>query len=207
MKLCPECRTPMKETAFDGRLTNPANDAPVRVHMDHCQACGGHWFDRYEAEATMGLTQEVEALAAHFGTGQGSGRHCPVCKIAMQQMRVLGITLDNCPGCLGLWFDGGELKALNKAVKARGVPLGGEAPYAICASCGAGPMDPGDAYYGDNGMVCGRCIVGVDWAGTHQAAALEQRQAEMRARQSVSRNRLGQQGIVDMANLVDLFTH
>ena len=69
----------------------------------------------------------------------------------------------------------------------------------------AGPMDPGDAYYGDNGMVCSRCIVSVDWAGTHQAAAQERRQAEMRARQA--RNRPGQRGIVDMANLVDLFTH
>jgi hypothetical protein len=38
--------------------------------------------------------------------------HCPKCGTEMVEIDYEGITLDKCPGCMGLYFDNGELDLL-----------------------------------------------------------------------------------------------
>jgi Zn-finger nucleic acid-binding protein len=38
-------------------------------------------------------------------------RLCPVCQVALVPQTHLGITIDVCPTCAGIWFDADELRA------------------------------------------------------------------------------------------------
>jgi len=40
---------------------------------------------------------------------------CPVCRIEMVPVSTLGVALDRCPSCAGIWFDDGELATLAAA--------------------------------------------------------------------------------------------
>jgi Zn-finger nucleic acid-binding protein len=41
-------------------------------------------------------------------------RLCPVCQIELKPQVHLGVTIDVCPACAGIWFDEGELARLNQ---------------------------------------------------------------------------------------------
>ncbi|MFN7016976.1 MAG: zf-TFIIB domain-containing protein [Fimbriimonadales bacterium] len=43
-----------------------------------------------------------------------SERLCPVCQIELKPQVHLGVTIDVCPACAGIWFDEGELTRLNQ---------------------------------------------------------------------------------------------
>ena len=46
-------------------------------------------------------------------------RACPTCAITMSKAVVLdvGIVIDRCPSCVGVWLDGGELDLVKKAME------------------------------------------------------------------------------------------
>lgn len=73
-------------------------------------------------------------------------RHCPDCKTLLEAEDILGIQLDVCPKCAGIWFDDGELlklKELGDAEMAEVddafVPADGETtrgdPKRLCPDC------------------------------------------------------------------------
>lgn len=41
-------------------------------------------------------------------------RNCPDCKTPLREEEILGISLDVCPDCAGIWFDDGELLKLRE---------------------------------------------------------------------------------------------
>lgn len=41
-------------------------------------------------------------------------RLCPVCQIELKPQVHLGVTIDVCPACAGIWFDADELTRLNR---------------------------------------------------------------------------------------------
>lgn len=41
---------------------------------------------------------------------------CPACSVPMIVVEREGIELDYCPACRGVWFDGGEVRLLEKAL-------------------------------------------------------------------------------------------
>lgn len=41
---------------------------------------------------------------------------CPQCKAQMKQSTITEITISECPGCRGMWFDNGELDAVKDEV-------------------------------------------------------------------------------------------
>ena len=45
-----------------------------------------------------------------------TGRHCPECDLELVEKIQLGIHVDLCPGCRGIWFDSGELEAYRQRV-------------------------------------------------------------------------------------------
>jgi Zn-finger nucleic acid-binding protein len=151
---CPHCSVVMTSSEFDGHSRHPASGAAVRVHMDQCPKCQGMWFDQHELDATMGLGRGLKALAwvpalgccDDCGTEVAAGATecsscgvavklpCPACDQAMVKHLVLGLQLDRCEGCMGVWCDGGELQTLHEEVRKKYV-LGGKAKYARCLGC------------------------------------------------------------------------
>ena len=48
-------------------------------------------------------------------------RHCPVDNAEMEKKRVMDLfNIDRCPRCDGVWFDKGELRAIEKKAKEEG---------------------------------------------------------------------------------------
>ena len=45
---------------------------------------------------------------------------CPKCGVTMTEINLLGIMVDQCGGCNGLYFDNGELETLIEAKERRG---------------------------------------------------------------------------------------
>jgi uncharacterized protein len=43
---------------------------------------------------------------------------CPKCGMGLTEINYMGITVDKCSECRGLWFDAGELRSVSKTEKA-----------------------------------------------------------------------------------------
>lgn len=105
---CPKCSKPI---------------APVmsrsRVAIDRCAACQGIWFDAGELPK---FVKDKKLRAALWSENLESLRpspdrpSCPRCSIDLflGQITALGIEVDTCAHCRGIWLDGGELQALMK---------------------------------------------------------------------------------------------
>jgi uncharacterized protein len=101
--------------------------------LDHCQRCGGIWFDSGEVEQLRGyqpqalwrrvaLRPVAEPMQCH-GCHVPIGRNeptcpacewhnvipCPVCQQPLQPTIHRNLLLDICPTCKGVWFDHLEL--------------------------------------------------------------------------------------------------
>ncbi len=154
-KKCPHCAVSMGFKEFDGRLTHPDTGALLRVRMDQCPKCEGMWFDCHEIETTMGLGRGLKGLSVrdrlvncdacgaelkpHWlecgSCKNPSTLACPACTGRLYKLLVLGVQLDQCSVCDGLWCDGGELHQLHAKVRARRFELGGDAKYTRCLGC------------------------------------------------------------------------
>lgn len=139
---CPVCLVAMEKSRVAG-VQRP-------LTIDHCQRCGGVWFDRGEvqtlaarkpAELWSTIAQRTErALPPCHGCGAPLDRdqarcsacdhanelQCPVCDEPMSRSETHGLTLDVCQRCRGAWFDHHELAAiwrlnLDRAMARRGV--------------------------------------------------------------------------------------
>lgn len=106
---CPACRAPMAQENF----------ASARV--DVCGACAGIWFDRgalaHVDHAKKGAGPALKrALAVPLAAPCTPGvRTCPGCAVTLVgeiQDAYPAVHLDRCPGCDGIFLDGGELALL-----------------------------------------------------------------------------------------------
>jgi Zn-finger nucleic acid-binding protein len=82
---------------------------PAEVHR--CETCKGVWLD----DATLlSICPTVAHLADHRDevvlTGQAGGgiAVCPRCRLTPYQVEVLGVAIDFCIHCQGVWLDGDE---------------------------------------------------------------------------------------------------
>ena len=76
---------------------------------------------------------------------------CPVCDDKMKEIERLGVAIDRCPGCKGVWLDRGELDKLI-ALSQPGVPMS-EPPPAATQGAVAGPgfLDQAFSGFGQGG--------------------------------------------------------
>ena len=95
----------------------------VEVHsieIDRCPACGGVALDKGETELidSLGLATVIEGgVAAPAETLRVQPAHCHECKREMIALVGAGdIEYDWCEGCERLFFDRGELSALDAFV-------------------------------------------------------------------------------------------
>ncbi|MGV8119700.1 MAG: zf-TFIIB domain-containing protein [Candidatus Xenobiia bacterium LiM19] len=73
--------------------------------------------------------------------------NCPLCRIAMKEINISGVNIDECTQCHGLWFDNLELARLDETIEGDGETLERILSY---------PRD-NDRNRGD--IVCPRCSV------------------------------------------------
>jgi len=96
------------------------------IELDYCPVCRGVWFDAGELELLLeaaGLENDTSFLAAILKSGETDTaekkRRCPVCRRKMSKVYIdedKKILTDVCSGGHGIWFDGGEVASLVKAL-------------------------------------------------------------------------------------------
>lgn len=63
-------------------------------------------------------------------------RPCPSCRTSLRVFRTGGVELDACPGCRGLWFDGGELGPIVTPRAIRDLLASARGRPGRCKGCG-----------------------------------------------------------------------
>ncbi|HEX4416890.1 MAG TPA: zf-TFIIB domain-containing protein [Kofleriaceae bacterium] len=103
---CPGCTSDME--LFDLKS----------IEIDRCPSCGGIVLDKGETDAieTLGLARVIEGGVTSDGTTQQrtTPARCYECKRDMIALKGAGdVEYDWCDGCERLFFDRGELTALD----------------------------------------------------------------------------------------------
>ena len=103
---CPRC----KNASLTPRDVIPTGGGvPAEIHR--CETCKGVWLD---AGTLLAICPTVAHLAAHRDevvvTGQAGGgiAVCPRCRLTPDPIDVLGVPVDFCVHCEGVWLDGDE---------------------------------------------------------------------------------------------------
>jgi membrane associated rhomboid family serine protease/Zn-finger nucleic acid-binding protein len=124
--LCPRCKEPLHATLEQ----TPGG----RVEIDRCASCHGIWFDAGELSMLAQLGNgDAFALQSPLLAGDAASVPCPrhpgtrmlERQLLASKARMLAggsddagpLTIDQCPTCHGLWFDGGELDQLAKSLR------------------------------------------------------------------------------------------
>jgi Zn-finger nucleic acid-binding protein len=107
---CPRC------------LTKLHKQSHARAVIDHCESCAGSFFDEGEMLKVLGKSAdpEVWARANRTRTPCASELSCPRCFMRMhmhplahkQGGESIDVDVDFCPGCGGIWLDGGEVDSV-----------------------------------------------------------------------------------------------
>ena len=117
--ICPACREEMIVVEYK------------KIELDVCAACDGVWFDAQELELLLGtLHLEVDGLGRELSEKTAEARRrCPQCRKKMDKVMIGpgdGVMIDRCGRGHGLWFDGGELDVIVKALGASDKTSGAE---------------------------------------------------------------------------------
>jgi uncharacterized protein len=113
MLQCPRTGKPMVSVDLDG------------VTVDVSQGCGGVWFDNFELQKFDEAHEEAGARLLelmqkyHQTVGDLDKRlRCPRGCDAVMMRRFFSVkrhvTIDECPGCGGIWLDPGELGEIHR---------------------------------------------------------------------------------------------
>ncbi len=112
--ICPAC-------GKDALIVEYAN-----IELDYCPACRGVWFDAGELELLLeaaGLESDANFLSDIIKSREADTtekkRRCPECRRKMKKVAIDDegkIITDICMSGHGIWFDGGEVSALVKAL-------------------------------------------------------------------------------------------
>ena len=110
---CPRCKTSLKPDTI--------KEMKVTFDVDHCDACGGTWFDKGELSKIDKIIDPVyfEIRKIPSKQNQEEALSCPSCGILhllqkAEHSRDKKVITDYCPSCKGIWLDRGELEAIQK---------------------------------------------------------------------------------------------
>jgi Zn-finger nucleic acid-binding protein len=99
---CPKCAAVLAYVRREGQL------------LEVCTKCRGVWFDPGELTLLIEVYRKLDDQE-----GVPSGVSCPRCRGELRELPFPGtkVMVDRCPGCQGIWLDGGELEALKGALR------------------------------------------------------------------------------------------
>lgn len=163
---CPRCDATLSA------LEVSARSSFERFVVDRCQLCGGMWIDRSElakvCPSLSGLHERRIELEV-FGKPGGDLLSCPRCGDVPSAFALLGLTIDVCMGCGGVWLDSHEHSELGASTGIRSPPGADRtlSPYRalrsavrteriLCAHCGAATWLR-DAFMCAAGLICRPC--------------------------------------------------
>lgn len=118
---CPVCIKPMQKR----KLFN--------TEVDMCRFCAGVWLDSGElsgfieqGKVPTPILKGVPIDNSHMKAREGE-RKCPKCGKILDVIQHMGVNVDACSGCYGLWFDRGEIMTILRGyyneVNPKGSPL------------------------------------------------------------------------------------
>ncbi len=125
--LCPRCASSTRSAIEP----TPAG----AIELDYCPSCRGIWFDRGELEALLlQVRSDIQPIGLPSQSDETANRRCPRHGVQMVERRLStarlrssmygqgrdvpdGVTIDQCPACLGIWLDGGELGQITQAMR------------------------------------------------------------------------------------------
>jgi Zn-finger nucleic acid-binding protein len=120
--ICPVCRKDALIVEYN------------KIELDYCPTCQGVWFDAGELELLMesaGLEDHRRYLdrivQAPEAASSEKKRKCPICRHKMKKTYIdedKKILVDICHVGDGIWFDGGEVSHLLKALVAKSLAQG-----------------------------------------------------------------------------------
>lgn len=110
---------PLKCPACSNRLTPITLIADYSLVLDHCEHCGGLWFDYLEVEEVLhdhSLYSQLKfPKPAQTNKTSNVERYCPHCATTkLEKLMLDGVDVDECPTCRGRWLDAGEILELAK---------------------------------------------------------------------------------------------
>ncbi len=104
------------------------------IELDYCPTCGGVWFDAGELELLIeaaGMGDHKRYLDGIIGAPEAAipekKRKCPICRHKMKKTYLdedKKILVDICHVGDGIWFDGGEVQHLIKALSEKSTAKG-----------------------------------------------------------------------------------
>ena len=108
--ICPACRQEMIVLEYK------------KIELDICAQCDGVWFDAEELSLLLETLQlSVDELGRALAKKTAEAvRKCPCCRKRMEKIMIgpgQGVMIDRCAKGHGLWFDGGELDAIVRALQ------------------------------------------------------------------------------------------
>ena len=116
---CPRCQKPCHTESYEG------------VEIDRCETCTGVWLDYeeivpiLEERQVQFSSEDVEAMKARISDDMpdAADQHQVICPKCSENMRTVnymgntGVIIDRCAKNCGLWFDPGELEAVQANVE------------------------------------------------------------------------------------------
>ena len=82
---------------------------------DKCTRCGRRTKHSYENVSTCEDCEQQ--LLLRLEAEAEEARKCPIDAAAMAKEIVMGIVIDRCPSCRGVWLDGGELEYMKRGIE------------------------------------------------------------------------------------------
>ncbi len=110
------------------------------VELERCASCGGFWGERGRIQDNFGPPAQYELV------GGMTKRHCVLCRILMTPAKLpVGIDVEVCPACRGMFLDAEELAQIGVRPPARaqrrpGLPQPAGAARAAAAAARSTPV-------------------------------------------------------------------
>jgi Zn-finger nucleic acid-binding protein len=104
--ICPSCQEALVERRVDALL------------IDCCVGCGGLWFDREKIRTHLSDTLDAHGkpgVLAAIRTVRPTPTNlkCPVCRHTwLKSIKPYGVEVEQCPQCLGVFLERGEIEAV-----------------------------------------------------------------------------------------------
>lgn len=142
---CPAC--------LGVQMTKLRPDPKLELELDHCERCGGIWFDQGEVDllrqahpqslaTRVKISEQAWVMQCHNchaamhrnlakcpACGWRNVLQCPICQKDLAPVLREGLKLDVCRGCRGAWFDNVELAQIwNRSVTAVARRHGSQVP-------------------------------------------------------------------------------
>lgn len=95
---------------------DPWTDPSSGLEIDCCPLCRGFWFDGEELARLFPSPELFQRVFLHEQSAAppdpGGERTCPRCQTRLKLTQALGLEIDVCRRCRGIWLDAGELMQL-----------------------------------------------------------------------------------------------